>query len=78
MLLMQKRVISNGNSKPTEKKLFSAPGLHGQLPKDSIRVDDWDFYLSSPAVDGSTVYFGTGSGYFYALDASTGGAALEV
>jgi len=54
------------------EKAFSAPGLHGGLPKDSIRVDDWDFYLSSPAVAEGTVYFGAGSGYLYALDAVAG------
>ncbi len=54
------------------EKHFSAPGIHGHLPKDSIFQDDWDFFLSSPAFDDGVVYFGTGSGYFYALDAATG------
>jgi len=54
------------------EKHFSAPGIHGHLPKDSVFQDDWDFFQSSPAIDNETVYFGTGSGYFYALDASTG------
>src|SRR5215213_8672664 len=43
------------------EKSFSAPGIHGRLPKDSVFADDWDFYLSSPAIDHNAVYFGTGS-----------------
>lgn len=54
------------------EKRFSAPGIHGHLPKDSVFQDEWDFFLSSPAFDEGTIYFGTGSGYFYALDAATG------
>lgn len=54
------------------EKRYSAPGIHGHLPKDSVFQDEWDFFLSSPAIDEGTVYFGTGSGYFYALNASTG------
>jgi outer membrane protein assembly factor BamB len=54
------------------EKRFSAHGIHGHLPKDSIFQDEWDFFLSSPAVENGIIYFGTGSGYFYALDAATG------
>ncbi|CAN5369317.1 hypothetical protein BH09BAC6_BH09BAC6_29120 [soil metagenome] len=56
---------------PGEKR-FAARHLHGQIPADSMFVDRWDFWLSSPVVDQNKVYFGSGSGYFYALDAETG------
>ena len=54
------------------EKLFSAKGIHGQLPKDSLFVDEWDFWLSSPAIEGNTIYFGSGDGNFYALNKSDG------
>jgi len=54
------------------EKRFSGRGLHGRQPKDSVFQDDWDFFLSSPAVKDDIVYFGTGSGYLYALDKTNG------
>jgi eukaryotic-like serine/threonine-protein kinase len=54
------------------EKYFSAPGIHGRLPKDSLFVDPWDFWLSSPAIQNNTIYFGSGDGYFYALNKNTG------
>ncbi len=51
---------------------FSAPGIHGLKPSDSLMVDDWDFFLSSPAIDDDWIYFGTGSGYVYSINAGTG------
>jgi outer membrane protein assembly factor BamB len=54
------------------ERLFSAPGIHGLQPADSVMKDDWDFYLSSPAIDDERIYFGTGSGYIYALNAGNG------
>ncbi len=54
------------------EKRFSAKGIHGLLPKDSLFIDEWDFWLSSPAIERSTVYFGSGDGYFYALDKNDG------
>ncbi len=35
-------------------------------------ADPWDFYLSSPVVYEGAVYFGSGDGHLYALDALTG------
>ena len=58
--------------KAAGEKRFSAPGIHGRLPRDSVFQDDWDFFLSSPAIDAGAVFFGTGSGYFYSLDVYTG------
>jgi outer membrane protein assembly factor BamB len=51
---------------------FSAQGIHGLKPSDSLMVDDWDFYLSSPSISGERIYFGVGSGYVYSLNAGTG------
>ncbi len=51
---------------------FAAPGIHGLTPRDSIMTDDWDIFLSSPAAHNEKVFFGTGSGFVYALNASDG------
>jgi outer membrane protein assembly factor BamB len=51
---------------------FRAFGIHGALPKDSLFEDPWDFYMSSAVVAGGIVYFGTGSGYLYAINESDG------
>ena len=54
------------------EKRFSAYGIHGNLPKDSLFVDPWDFWLSSPVVNETSIYFGSGDGYFYALNKKDG------
>jgi outer membrane protein assembly factor BamB len=51
---------------------FTAKGLHGMLPVDETKPDPWDDFLSSPAVWEWRVYFGSGDGNVYALDANTG------
>jgi outer membrane protein assembly factor BamB len=51
---------------------FSATHLHGSQPATETMPDPWDCYLSSPLVWNGTVYFGSGDGNVYALDASTG------
>ncbi len=51
---------------------FSAQHLHGFQPAAETMPDPWDIYLSSPAVSGGLVYFGSGDGNVYALDAATG------
>jgi outer membrane protein assembly factor BamB len=56
---------------PGEKK-FEAKGMHGCLPRAQIMPDFWDLYLSSPAVADGVIYFGSGDGNCYALDAATG------
>ncbi len=54
------------------ERRFEAKGIHGLEPKNQTIVDQYDVFLSSPvAVDGS-VYFGSGDGNLYALDAVTG------
>ena len=59
------------------EKKFSAPGIHGLQPRDSILTDDWDFYNSSAAVEDERVYFGVGAGYVYSLNAGTGEKVWE-
>jgi outer membrane protein assembly factor BamB len=51
---------------------LDAAGLYGMAPSREVVPDVWDFFLSSPAVDGETVYFGSGDRHVYALDARTG------
>lgn len=54
------------------ERKFAARGLHGAKPKQQLIPDAWDCYQSSPAVVKGRVYFGSGDGCVYALDASTG------
>jgi eukaryotic-like serine/threonine-protein kinase len=51
---------------------FSAPHLHGLVPENETMPDPWDCYLSSPVVWNGAVYFGSGDGNIYALDADSG------
>lgn len=54
------------------ERRFAAKGIHGIEPRGETMPDFWDFYLSSPAVSDGTVYFGSGDGNIYALDAAAG------
>jgi eukaryotic-like serine/threonine-protein kinase len=54
------------------ERRFAHKRLHGLQPSGELIGDTWDFYLSSPAVYRGAVYFGSGDGNVYALDASTG------
>lgn len=51
---------------------YTAKNLHGMQPAGETRPDPWDSYLSSPAVWKGAVYFGSGDGNIYAVDAATG------
>lgn len=51
---------------------FAAKHLHGSLPVAETMPDPFDVYLSSPVVADGSVYFGSGDGNVYALDATTG------
>jgi outer membrane protein assembly factor BamB len=42
------------------------------LPKNQTIADAYDVFLSSPVVAAGTVYFGSGDGHVYALDAASG------
>jgi outer membrane protein assembly factor BamB len=52
---------------------FEAKGLHGAQPMSQTYVDAWDMFQSSPVVAQGMVFFGSGDGHLYALDAVTGG-----
>jgi outer membrane protein assembly factor BamB len=55
------------------ERRFAAKHIHGMLPESDLMPDPFDFYLSSPAVSNGVVYFGSGDGNVYALDAASGG-----
>ena len=54
------------------ERRFTAPGIHGAMPRTERMPDPFDVFLSSPVVSGSTVLFGSGDQHVYALDALTG------
>ncbi len=54
------------------ERRFEAKGLHGMQPKTQTIADPFDVFLSSPVVVEGAVYFGSGDGNLYALDAMTG------
>jgi len=54
------------------ERRFAGKHLHGSQPEGESMPDPFDLYLSSPAVTGGVVYFGSGDGNMYALDAASG------
>jgi outer membrane protein assembly factor BamB len=54
------------------ERRYAGTHLHGLLPEGESMPDPFDFYLSSPAVWHGAVYFGSGDGNIYALDAARG------
>lgn len=54
------------------EKHYTGTHLHGLQPAAEAMPDPWDFFLSSPSVWNGAVYFGSGDGNVYALDATTG------
>src|SRR5207302_3673521 len=52
------------------ERRFEAKGLHGWQPKNQTFADAFDVFLSSPAVVNGAVYFGSGDGNLYSLDAT--------
>jgi outer membrane protein assembly factor BamB len=54
------------------ERRFEAKGIHGLQPRNQTMADQFDVFLSSPVVVQSAVYFGSGDGNLYALDAATG------
>lgn len=62
---------------PGERR-YAATHLHGSLPAGETMPDPFDVYLSSPAVWNGAVYFGSGDGNIYALDAATGSLRWKV
>ena len=51
---------------------FTAKHIHGAQPSGEADPDPFDVYLSSPTVADGVVYFGSGDGNVYALDAASG------
>jgi outer membrane protein assembly factor BamB len=54
------------------ERRFEAKGIHGLQPRNQTIPDPFDVFLSSPVVAHGTVYFGSGDGNVYALDATSG------
>lgn len=54
------------------ERRFAGKHLHGTQPVAETMPDPFDSYLSSPAVWNGAVYFGSGDGNVYALDAASG------
>ncbi len=54
------------------ERRYAGRHLHGLLPAGETMPDPWDYFLSSPAVWNGGVYFGSGDGNVYALDAASG------
>ena len=61
-----------GNSRPAANAASKRKGLHGLQPKNQTIADPFDVFLSSPVVARGAVYFGSGDGNLYAVDAATG------
>jgi eukaryotic-like serine/threonine-protein kinase len=59
------------------ERRFAAKHLHGAEPAAETMPDPFDVFLSSPVVGGSLVYFGSGDGNVYALDAQSGALAWK-
>src|SRR5882724_11006878 len=51
---------------------FIAKNIHGGMPAGEADPDPFDIYLSSPTIVDGVVYFGSGDGNIYALDAASG------
>jgi eukaryotic-like serine/threonine-protein kinase len=54
------------------ERRFAAKHLHGGMPPTETMPDPFDVYLSSPAIVGGIVYFGSGDTNVYAVDAVSG------
>jgi outer membrane protein assembly factor BamB len=54
------------------ERRFAGKHLHGAHPDAETMPDPFDFYISSPVVWNGAVYFGSGDGNVYALDAASG------
>jgi eukaryotic-like serine/threonine-protein kinase len=54
------------------ERRYAARHLHGSQPAGETMPDPFDFYLSSPVVWNGGVFFGSGDGNVYALNAGSG------
>jgi eukaryotic-like serine/threonine-protein kinase len=63
----------NWKFKTGGERRYAGTHLHGSQPAAETMPDPFDFYLSSPVVWNGEVFFGSGDGNIYALDAASGG-----
>ena len=56
---------------------YEGTHLHGSQPVAETMPDPFDVFLSSPVVWHGKVYFGSGDGHIYALDAASGNLAWK-
>ncbi|NML41077.1 PQQ-binding-like beta-propeller repeat protein [Chitinophaga sp. G-6-1-13] len=54
------------------ERMIGAKGLWAMMPDTMYMEDQYDLYLSTPATDGASVYFGSSDSCIYALNKSTG------
>jgi outer membrane protein assembly factor BamB len=54
------------------ERRFTAPGIHGAVPRTEMMADPFDVFLSSPTIANGVIYFGSGDHFVYAIDASSG------
>jgi len=54
------------------ERRYAGKHLHGSQPAAETMPDPFDFYLSSPVVWNDAVFFGSGDGNVYALNAASG------
>jgi outer membrane protein assembly factor BamB len=54
------------------ERRYAGKHLHGSQPAAETMPDPFDFYLSSPVVWNGGVFFGSGDGNIYALNAASG------
>jgi eukaryotic-like serine/threonine-protein kinase len=54
------------------ERRFTAKNIHGGMPAGAADPDPFDVYLSSPTIAEDAVYFGSGDGNIYALEATSG------
>jgi outer membrane protein assembly factor BamB len=54
------------------ERRFTAPGIHGVMPRTELMADPFDLFLSSPTVVDKTVFVGSGDHRVYAIDTESG------
>ena len=54
------------------ERRFTAPGIHGAIPRTERMPDPFDVFMSSPMIANGTLFIGSGDQNVYALDAATG------
>ena len=54
------------------ERRFTAPGIHGAMPRTERMPDPFDVFMSSPTLANGTLFVGSGDQNVYALDMMTG------